>query len=116
MIGQDVRGGNLLDACFRSGGKLGDREVEVVNVGPVMPDLALVEIAKGVAHGAGGVGGEVAYGRIEKPCRMGESFLGGQLDLGEGKAWNVFELPGDLSREGKEFDYPLLERVRLISV
>jgi len=33
----------------------------------VMPNLLLVEAAEGIADGLGGVGGEVAFGRID--CR-----------------------------------------------
>ena len=77
-------------------------EVEIVNVVPVVPHLAVVEVAQGIAHRPGGVGDEVAFGRIEKPRRMGEGLLGGQLDLGMWQSRDVVELPGDLHREGLE--------------
>ena len=51
-------------------------------------------------------GSEVAFGRIEKPRRMGECLLGRQFDLGMGQAGDVIELPGDVGREGKEFIHP----------
>ena len=85
---------------------MGDGEVEVVNVVLGMPHLAFVEIAQGVAHGTGGVGSEVAFGRIEMPGRMGECLLGRQFDLGMGQAGDVIELPGDFGRKGKELVYP----------
>jgi hypothetical protein len=47
---------------FRGGG-LVCREIEVVNVVPMMADLAPVEIPSGVAHGGGAVGG--AFGGIK---------------------------------------------------
>ena len=58
------------------------------------------EIAQGVAHGTSGVGGEVAFGRIEKPGSVGECLLGCQLDLGMGQAGDVGELPGDFGLKG----------------
>jgi hypothetical protein len=73
-----------------------------------MPHLSFVEIAQGVAHGAGGVGGEVAFGRIEKPGRMGERLLGRQLDFGMRQAGDVGELTGDFGREGKTSFYILI--------
>ena len=98
-------GGNFLHTSFRRGAGLGDGEVEVVNVVPVVPHLAFIEIAQGVAHRSGGVGGEVAFGRIEKPCRMSECLLGSQLDFGMRKTGYVGEVLRDFAREGKELEH-----------
>ncbi|MEY4569959.1 MAG: hypothetical protein RLZZ398_1398 [Verrucomicrobiota bacterium] len=104
-------GGNFLQTSFWRGAGLGDGEVEVVNVVPVMPHLAFIEIAQGVTHGAGGVGGEVAFGRIEKPRGMGECFLSGQLNFGMRQAGNIMELPGDFGRERKELEHLIFHAV-----
>jgi hypothetical protein len=64
----------------------------------MMPDLALVKIAQGIPHGAGGVGGEIALRGIEKPGSMSKRLLSSDLDLGEGKAGDVLELTSDLGR------------------
>lgn len=115
MIDQrDIMRGNLLDTGFRGGGGLGDREIKVVNVVPVVPDLPFVEIAQGVAHGAGGVSGEVALGRIVSPGRMGESLLSRQFYLSMRQSGDVIELPGDLCSEGKEFIYPLFHEAEML--
>ena len=106
-------GGNLLHTSFRRGAGLGDGEVEVVNVVRVMPHLAFIEIAQGVAHSAGGVGGEIAFSRIEKPRRMGECFLSGQLNFGMRQAGNIMELPGDFGLEGKELERLIFHPVKI---
>jgi len=72
----------------------------------MMPHLALVEIAQGIAHSLGCVGGEVAFGRIEQAGSVSEGLLGGQLDLGMWQPRDVVKLPGDLRREGKELFHP----------
>jgi hypothetical protein len=94
---------------------MGYREVEIVNVVAVMPHLLFIEIAQGVAHGAGGVGIEVVLGGIEKEIRVGESFLGGQLNFSMWQAGDSGELPSDLSREGKEFVYPFFHDAETLS-
>ena len=76
------------------------RKIEIVNVMLVMADLLFVEIAEGIAHGAGSVGGEVAFFGFEKTRGVGQGFLRGELDFRMGKAGEVNELPGDLRREG----------------
>ncbi len=102
---REAMGGNLLHTSFRRGAGLGDGEVEVVNVVRVMPHLAFIEIAQGVAHRAGGVGGEIAFSRIEKPRRMGECFLSSQPNFGMRQARNIMKLPGDFGRERKELEH-----------
>jgi hypothetical protein len=82
---------------------------------PVVTDLPFVEITQGIAHGAGGVCGEVAFGRIEKPGRVGECFLSGQLNFSMWQAGDIGELPGDLGREGKEFVYPFFHDAETLS-
>jgi hypothetical protein len=79
-----------------------DGSIEIVNVVLVMADLAVVEIAQGIADGACGVCCRVAFCRIEKPDRSGECFLDGQLNFSMGQTGDVGELPSDLGREGKE--------------
>jgi len=66
----------------------------------VMADLLFVKIEQGVAHSTGGVGLEVAFGRIEEAGGVGECFLSGQFDFRMGKAGDVGELAGDFRREG----------------
>jgi hypothetical protein len=107
VIGQGKVGSlNLLDPYLRGGGRFGDWEVEIVNVVPMMADLPFVEIAQGIAQGACGAGDEVAFGWIEMPCGVGESFLGGQVDFGVREAGDVGELACDFSSEGKKFIHP----------
>ncbi len=101
-----VTSGNLLNAGFRSGGGLGNWKVEIVNVVPMVPDLPFVEIAQGIAHGVGGIGGEVAFGWSETPRGVGQCFLGSQLDFGMRQAGDVGELACDFGSEGKEFIHP----------
>jgi len=109
MIGQrHIAGWNPLHARFRRSGGKGGWKVEIVNVVPVMTHLAVVQVqvAQGIAHGPGRVGDEIAFGRIEKPRRMGECLLGGQLDLGMWQPGDVVVLPGDVRRERKELFHP----------
>jgi hypothetical protein len=72
----------------------------------MMPHLAFVKIPQSVSHGAGGIGIEVALGRIKKASRVGERLLGGQFNFSMGQTGDVGELPRDLGREGKEVIYP----------
>jgi hypothetical protein len=43
----------------------------------VVANLTFVQIPQCIPHGAGGVGGKVAFGWIEMPGGIGERFLGG---------------------------------------
>ena len=72
----------------------------------VMPHLTVVQVTQGIAHGPGGVGGEVAFGRIKQAGSVSEGLLCRQLDLGMGQPQDVVELPGDSRREGKELFHP----------
>jgi hypothetical protein len=97
---------NLLNTGFLRGGGLGNWKVEIVHVATMMPHLAFVKIPQSVSHGAGGIGIEVALGRIKKASRVGERLLGGQFNFSMGQTGDVGELPRDLGREGKEVIYP----------
>lgn len=75
---------------------------EIINVVLVVSDLPFVEIAKRIAHGAGGVAGEITLGGIEKSGCVCESFLGCQFNFGMRQAGNIGELACDFGSEGKE--------------
>jgi hypothetical protein len=81
----------------------------------VMADLAVVEIAQGIAHGAGGVCREVALCRIVESGRSGECLLGGQLDFNMRQAGDVGELACDFGSEGKEFIHPFFHDAETLS-
>ena len=69
---------------------------------PVVADLFFVEIAEGIAHGTGGIRRKIAFGWIEKPGCTGKGFLSDHFDFRMGQAGDIFKIPRDLCRYGKE--------------
>ena len=68
-----------------------------------MPNLLLVEAAEGISDGLGGVGGEVAFGRIKLAACGSERFLRLNFNLREVEAGDVREIAGDMPDERQEF-------------
>ena len=79
------------------------RLIEHVCVVMVMPNLFFVEAAEGIADGLGGVGGEVAFGRIELAASRSERLLRLNFNLRQVEAGDVREIASDMPDKRQEF-------------
>ena len=69
----------------------------------VMPNLLLVETSEGIADSLGGVGGEVALGRIELAASGRERFLRLNFNFRQVEARDIREIAGDMPGKRQEF-------------